>query len=420
MENWIVFEVEKEYLRDLAKTQLEYASLPIMKERETLWYQHNDLMGVRPMVSFEAWTCEQDLLPQSRCESEAAKKIEYHLQREILNHEKIGDDRVVPSWYNLAWDLEFILFDLPVDLEHSTDSAGRDLGHQFLNPIKNIADDLHLLKPSRKIVDRERTLRWKAFLEDILGDILPVRMSMESPFVCLSQDVVHLMGMEQMIYSLIDYPDEMQELMRRLTDEHIGYLRWMEREKLLFLNNGNDWLNQGSFGFTHDLPGPDYAPESIQLKNLWGFMDSQETVGISPEMFGEFFFPYYLEIAKYFGLLSYGCCEPVHPVWEKYICKLPNLRKLSISPWCDEAYMGNALRGSNIIYHRKPSPNYIGVGAILDETAFREHILKSVESARGCKMEISFRDIYTLNGNPHKVRKAIQIVREVLETSWRS
>lgn len=40
-------------------------------------------------------------------------------------------------------------------------------------------------------------------------------------------------------------------------------------------------------------------------------MDFQETVGISLEMFEEFIFPCYKKISESYGLLSYGCCEPV-------------------------------------------------------------------------------------------------------------
>ncbi len=419
MTNLSIGRDERYYLRELAKKQLEYAMLPIMKEREERWYRHNDLKGDLPMISFETWTVEQELLPPLQCTSETARNIELQIQREILNHERIGDDRVVRAWYNIGWDIQFLLFNIPIGTRHAKDSKGRDLGHQFLYPIKEIPEDLRLLKPSFISVDREKTLRWKAFLEELFGDILPVRMGMGSPCICLTQDLVHLMGMETMMYALVDYPDEMQAFMSRLTQEHLDFMKWMEREGLLFLNNGNDWLNQGSSGFTKELPTSGYKPgEKVGLKDLWLYMDSQETVSISPDMFGEFFFPYYLEAAKHFGMLSYGCCEPVHSIWEKYISKLPNLRKVSISPWCNEEYMGGALKGTKVIYHRKPSPNFIGVGAELDREAFRAYIRKSVECARGCKMEFSFRDVYTLGGNPDKPRMAVEIVREVLSAHY--
>jgi hypothetical protein len=34
-------------------------------------------------------------------------------------------------------------------------------------------------------------------------------------------------------------------------------------------------------------------------------------------------------------------------------------------------------------------------------------------------MEITFRDVYSLEGNPDKPRRAVEIVREVLAGHWR-
>ncbi len=204
-----------------------------------------------------------------------------------------------------------------------------------------------------------------------------------------------------------------------ISRDHINFIKWMEQEGLLIENNSANFVGNGTFGFTHDLPGTNHTKgKSLSTQDMWGFMDSQETVSISPDMFGEFFFPYYFEVAKNFGLLSYGCCEPVHPIWEKYLSKLPNLRKISISPWCDEEYMGEALKGIDTIYHRKPSPNYIGVGKNLDEAAFTEHIQKTLKCAKGCKLEFSFRDIYTLGGDINKPRRAVEILRKLIEKNW--
>ena len=41
------------------------------------------------------------------------------------------------------------------------------------------------------------------------------------------------------------------------------------------------------------------------------------------------------------------------PIRERCLSKLTNLRKVSSSPWCSEEYMGERLRGSKVIYHRK-------------------------------------------------------------------
>ena len=160
-----------------------------------------------------------------------------------------------------------------------------------------------------------------------------------------------------------------------------------------------------------------YGYDNVLTKDIWVNMNSQESVGISPEMFGEFVFPGYCDLAKEFGLVYYGCCEPVHEIWDDYISKLPNLRKVSISAWCDEKFMGEKLKNGKVIYSRKPHPSLIGVGHF-DELAFKEHIKYTIRAAEGCKAEIIFRDIYTLCGDIYRAKKVVQITKELIDKNW--
>jgi hypothetical protein len=147
-------------------------------------------------------------------------------------------------------------------------------------------------------------------------------------------------------------------------------------------------------------------------------MNSQESVGISPGMYSTFIFPYYRDIADRFGLVYYGCCEPVHAIWDSYVSQLPHLRKVSVSAWCNEEFMGEALRGSRVIYSRKPSPNFIGVGTDFDAEGFRQHIRNTLRAARGCTLEFIFRDVYTLSGDRTKPGRAVEITRELIDEMW--
>ena len=200
MNKWIITSEERMHLRELAKKQLQYSKLPIMKEREEQWYKHNDLKGEIPMIHFETWTCEKDLLPPLKCTSEAARNIELQLNRDILNHEVIDDDRVVPSCFNIGWKINMVLFDLNIKRDHATDSKGGNLGFHINSPIKDLHEDMHLLKQTKYSVDKEGTLSWKAFVEEVLGDILPVKISMGSLNCSLTQNIINLMGMETMMF----------------------------------------------------------------------------------------------------------------------------------------------------------------------------------------------------------------------------
>ena len=44
---------------------------------------------------------------------------------------------------------------------------------------------------------------------------------------------------------------------------------------------------------------------------------------------------------------------------------------------------GERLAGSKIIFHRKPSPNILGLGTVLDEDALRAAIAQDAEGGAG-------------------------------------
>jgi len=89
-----------------------------------------------------------------------------------------------------------------------------------------------------------------------------------------------------------------------------------------------------------------------------------------------------------------------------------------VSAWSNEEFMGNALRGSKVIYSRKPSPNHLSVEGMFDENIFAEHMAKTLKAAKGCALEIIFRDICTLSGDITKPGKAVRITREQIDKMW--
>ena len=123
------------------------------------------------------------------------------------------------------------------------------------------------------------------------------------------------MGLEAMMINLLDHPDEMSVLFNFITADMLALLDSQVSRSLLQLNNGNDYIGSGSYGFTGELPGPDFMTGGqVRSTDLWGNINSKESVGISPDMFEEFIFPSCVELAKRFGLVYYGCCEPVHTI----------------------------------------------------------------------------------------------------------
>ncbi len=409
-------------LRELAKKQLEFHHREENQRRIKEWYAHNALQGQRPMIHLEAGTFQQEFLPDRlRCTGEFARQVEQQLYENFQNQELFDDDRVTPDWFGVNYDTFFRLFDIQIHVQHTEMGGHESVGHHFVSVVEDLEDDYDKLKPTAFGVDKESTRAKFESISQTIGDILPVRMKMDCLYSVPTQMVVHFMSMENMMFNMYDYPELFKEMMDRIAEDTLAYYRMLEKEHLILPTVSYEGVGQGTWAFTNELPGYDEIGKRIFTpKDVWGFMDSQETVGISPQMYEEFIFPCYKKISEQYGLLSYGCCEPVHPIWDSCISKLKNLRKVSISPWCDQQFMGERLRGSRVIYQRKPTPNLLGVGEQLDEDAVRAHIDETLEAARGCKLEITQRDVYTINHDISKARRYVAIIREEIEKHWQA
>ena len=119
-----------------------------------------------------------------------------------------------------------------------------------------------------------------------------------------------------------------------------------------------------------------------------------------------------MPIISRFGLSYYGCCEPVHNRWH-VIKQIPNLRRVSVSPWCDEAQMAEGL-GDDVIYCRKPNPAMISTGHF-DEDAIRADVRTTLRKAEGCAVEFAMKDVHTLNNEPLRLGRWVELAREVIE-----
>lgn len=406
---------DKERLRALAAKQLELANSEKNLNRVELWKRHNMCKGERPVIHIEVDTfAHEAITPNLQCEDSFARELEYRLIHNMINLETFDDDRVVPPYFQTEYHSWFTLFGHHIKQNVIKKEDGTEMGHTFDHIISDLGGDFDkITSPSQYGVNKDSTREYVEAVNDIFGDILPVKLVSNCLYSVPTQRVVHMMGMENMLYSMYDYPDEFKEMMDRIATDYISYFKFLEKEGVLLQNHAFESVGQGTMAFYDE----EIKSGNIKTTDLWGFMDSQETVGISPDMFREFIFPYYKKVAQIFGRLSYGCCEPIDTFWDD-IKTLPNLKKVSISPWCNEEMMAENLKNSGIIYHRKPSPNFLGVGEKLDEAAFRAHIEKTLKTARGCNVEITQRDVYTVNRDINKVKRYVEIIRESIENCW--
>ncbi|HEY3281221.1 MAG TPA: hypothetical protein VGN26_03030 [Armatimonadota bacterium] len=414
VEEWRVIPEDRRVLRELAARVAEIAHSEGNAERRRRWLSHNSLRGGGPMVLAEIggllqsgeWSNEHELV----CQEGWARHVESGLRWTLVHQDQVKDDKPVEAVLNCPWRVS--VSDYGVAPVRTSGSRDGQMGScTWEPPLKNLRSDLEKLRPRTYSVDREASLAWRDHVADLFDGLLQARL--RGGFwwtVGLTWAAIDLVGLDHLMMYLCDDPEGVHRLLGFLRDDQMAYARWLEAEGLLTLNNENDYIGSGSLGYTCELPGAGAAKETPpRLKDLWVLSESQETVGISPRMFGEFIFPHQKPLIESFGLSYYGCCEPVHGRWP-YLSTLSNLRKVSVSPWCDEAKMAEAV-GSRVIYCRKPNPALISTERF-DEDAIRQDLRYTLEVARGCHVELVMKDVHTLSHEPWRLGRWVELARE--------
>lgn len=404
---------DRAILRELAKQLAELANAPEMEAKKADWYRHNDLQDSRPMVFCDPELGWCEIIPDESltCEGDLARDWEMRLRKEIYYAAEMKDDKVITATFPILYCATETDFGLSVVMENPEETLG---AYHWDAPLKDYDTDLEKLKFPEITVDYIKTEKLFELAQEIFGDILHVYKQGNWWWsLGMTTSLVHLRGLETIMYDMYDYPDELHQLMAFLRDTNLHRLDFLEKNGLLSLNNDQSYVGSGGFGWTNQLPGPGFDPAHVTTMDMWGFTESQETNMISEEMFAEFIFPYQYEIAKRFGLNCYGCCEPLNGRWNT-VKKIPNLRRVSVSPWADYDRMAELL-GGNYILSYKPNPTQLAMPS-MDENAIREDLrhVREVAQKNNCHLEVIMKDNSTLGKDGARAARWCAIAREEL------
>jgi hypothetical protein len=402
---------ERALLRDLARELAEAAALPVQTERARLWRELNRLSPERPMVLLDPQNGWADLVPDSdlRCAGPDERGIERRLRQLLFRHRSIPDDHplsavwpVPPVINSTGWGV--------ADTTVRTEARGL----RWDPPLRAPADFARL-RPAVLSVDRAAGAARLALHQELLGDFLAVRAAGVSAVRCgLTRKLIVLRGLEPFLLDLHDAPGFVRELMSFLRDEQVHELNFLEREGLLDLNNSPmDLTGSGGIAATDALPGPDFVPGRAKCCDLFAWGESQETTGVGPDQFAEFVLPYQRPVLDRFGLVDYGCCEPLDERLALVIAAFPRLRWVSVSPWADRARATNLL-GDSYVYCWKPQPALICREHPDWEGAERE-IRETLAIARGCAISIVMKDTTSFFGEPARATRWASMARRVAE-----
>ena len=406
-EQVFVGERDREVLRRLAANVAELAARPVEEEKRDLWYRHNALEATRPVVFCDPENGWNEIITedQMECRGELARGWEMTLRKEIFWAASMGDDKVVDAVFNVSHVYE----ETDWGMHETIFKVAKHGSFRWDSPLKSY-HRLDQLRFPEITVDYQATEKLLELARQTFGDILDVQLkTMWWWTLGMTWTLINLRGLGQIMLDMYDHPEGLRQLMGILRDGHLAKLDFLQENNLLSLNHGNTYVGSGGFGFTRELPQPDFDGRQIHTVDMWGFCESQETVQVSPEMFEEFIFPYQVPILERFGLNCYGCCEPLHTRWH-VVKRFPRLRRISVSAWADFEQMADNL-GSDYIYSVKPAPADLALPEI-DEDRIRRELRRLLEITKGCRVEVIMKDNHTIGNNPQNVIRWCRIAQE--------
>ncbi len=407
---------DRQVLRDLAKRVAEIAADPVMEVRRQQWKEHNSLQSKHPMMLVFPEGAWFELIPEKKlqCEGEKARAAEMRLRQTMYSYEHFLDDTVVEAeWLEFEWWESGFIQDTGwgVEIERTEQPEARG-SFGFKPVIKNSADLKKLHYPEiiyDEVAHNQAVEQW----HDLLGDILQVKQT------GLKHISFHMMkictgwiGLENILYDMIDRPDFVHEVMTFLEQGHHKWLDQLVEMNLLNLNNDNTYQNTGGNGYTDELPASGFDPQSVRPVDMWASSESQEFQVVSPKMHTEFALQYEKRLLARFGLTGYGCCEDLTQKMDD-VLTIPNIRRISISPFADAAACGHRLM-DGYIFSWKPHPAHL-VGDF-DENLVRSYLSRTLELAREFDnvLEIILKDTHTCEYKPERFDRWAQICRELI------
>jgi hypothetical protein len=411
---------QKETLRDLAKKVAEISVLPIQAKTEKAWKGLNSLNPERPMFMIDQlpWgQLNRDGELNLECEDRLLRGFEWQLRETLYRWAHIQDDRVVSNKIrvpkainNTGYGINVVHSDIIAQAE------GTGIHSQHYKDILKDEDDLAEIKTPVISEDKAASKQWLDTAEDIFDGILQVTQGGADTYGHVWDIISTWHGVEECMYDIADRP----EFIHKILDKMFGlFHNTMDQYEQLGLIDVGQPLIHCTGAYSDELPGFKNESEDeletlrYSAKNAWTMGAAQLFSMVSPEIHDEFEIAYHMKWYARFGLGYYGCCEPLDRKIH-VIAKLPNVRKISMSPWVDMERGSEAMAG-RFVFSRKPNPAFLA-----NDTAWQPELVRAdlagacaAAAKYGNPCELILKDVSTVGDKPERLREWAKIAAEV-------
>jgi len=408
---------DKAVLRALAGEVAEIAALPVHEEKAALWRRLNDLDSARPMVwvneiCWNEMNIGDELTLRTR--HPWAQDQERGLRRLLYQWRHLPGDMIVDGFLTCPLAIHSTDFGIIEDVDTIKMDETSDICSRHFKILIKEPEDIQKIRMPVVTHDEKATeIRYQAMCE-VYDGIMPVRKSGQTHIWFTPWDyLIRWWGVQEAMLDIIARPDMVHAAVDRMVDAWMAELDQFVEQNLLSLDCNNTRVGSGGYGYVSALPGPRFEPEHVKPHNMWGCSNAQIFSDVSPDMHWAFAVEHDLRWLTRWGLTYYGCCEPLDGKIDM-LRRIPNLRKISVSPWCNPERAVNEIGRDYVISH-KPNP------AILAETQWdpvqaRKNIRAFLDAAGGqCHVELIMKDVSTVRYHPQRLWEWTALAMEEAE-----
>jgi len=401
---------DKAVLRDLARRYTEICAHPAQKIRRDLWRKHNSLQATSPLIYVRAFAWPE--MPESKCICENQWLRHYEdWFRFRLFWATLNDDSVFEPWVTVPAVFVCEGWGLKID-RHFSGAEGGSFKIDY--PLKTY-EDLEKLAVPRHEIDEQQTAANVARLREAIGDLITVNLDRAPVYRMwggdLSNNLGVLRGIENFMVDMYDNPAWLHSLVKFIG---AGILK-VHAEAEAAGDWGRGAHENQAMPYAEELPDPAPNKNGVKRRQLWAFMAAQEFTGVSPAMHAEFMLQYQLPILRHFGLVAYGCCEDLTRKIDM-LRQIPNLRRIAVAPSADVARCAEQI-GRDYVLSYRPSPADM-VSYNFAEERIRKIISRDLKACRQCHVDITLKDVETVEKDSNRIRRWVQLTREIISETW--
>ena len=387
-------------LRELA---MQYAAAAADHRNEDNLILHrnvNDLKMTRPVVLIDEhpWhELNHDGSLTLQCEDPFLRGYENHFRRTLYKWRYMPADMIISRELKVGKVVHSTPTGLEIDEKILAEGNGNHIVAHEYHDILKTEEDLDRIAMPVYTYDEAETKRKYQIIGDILGDLLPVRIAGSNPSIYLWDWLSQLRGVTSLLEDLVERPEFSHACAKKFAEINKSTFEQFEALNLL---DAHPTYIHCTPATASDLPGEGFDGEHVRLKDIWGRGTAQIFGSVSPNMHDEFEIEYVKDILGQFGLVYYGCCEPLHNKIH-IVEKIPNVRKIGCTPWADVDIAAERI-GKKYVLSSKPNPANI---ARYDRDTVIKEITQTLDACRrnGCAVDITLKDISSGGGGPQNL-----------------